>query len=116
MRPVTIGDLLSAARVLLAHADGDWPDVLQGLLDEADRADRLRRYAKPGGPMGGNGTLMSAALGRNPPPAPPPGNRRYLAAIAAVAAGLLARPDSLERLEGHGGQRAADAGNVEQPL
>lgn len=111
MRPVTHGDILAAARVLLSVPDAAWPATLQDLLDKAARADRQRQIAGALAAGSGNGTLMAAALARFPPVAPPVDTPRHLAALATVIAALLARS---ERLEGHCGQGSADAGNIEQ--
>ncbi|NBB98091.1 MAG: hypothetical protein GVY34_07960 [Alphaproteobacteria bacterium] len=111
MRPVTPGDILAAARVLLAQPGAEWDGVLAEMLDAATRADRFRLRHGRAHPLHGNGTLMSVATGQASPP--PAGDMRFLRAQGAVIAAILARS---ERLEGHGGERPADTGDVEQRL
>lgn len=82
MRPVTLGDLCAAARVLLAYPDRDWSQVAACLLAQADAAD-LHRLTH-GTSRYGNGTLMAASLSHAPPPAPAVADPRHLAALACV--------------------------------
>jgi hypothetical protein len=82
MRPVTLGDLCAAARVLLAHPDRDWPQVMATLLAQADAADHYRLTI--GTSQYGNGTLMAAALSAAPPSAPAIADQRHLAALETV--------------------------------
>ncbi|KPP95902.1 MAG: hypothetical protein HLUCCA05_04310 [Roseibaca calidilacus] len=82
---------------------------LARMLDHATRADQHRRRHGCAHPVYGNGTLMSAALRQAA--MPPAGDRQFLAAQGAVIAAILAR---LEGLESHGGQGAANTGDVEK--
>lgn len=111
MRPVTTGDILAAARALLARPEAEWPAVLARMLWDAERADRYRLCHGHAHPQHGNGTLMSVAYGQAL--TPPVGDRRFLAAQGAVIAAVLSLS---EGLEGHGGEGAADTGNVEERL
>lgn len=111
LRPVTPGDILAAARVLMGVEDRLWPAKMILMLARAERAERYRRRTGSAHPCDGNGTLMAVAHPQAPAPAA--GDRRFLAAMGAVIAAVLARS---ECLEGHCGQGAADAGDVEQRL
>jgi hypothetical protein len=110
-RPVTPGDILAAARVLIAVEDRLWPVKMAQMLTRAEAAERYRRRVCCAHPRFGNGTLMAVAHPQAP--TPEAGDRRFLAAMGAVIAAVLARS---ERFEGHGSERPADAGNVEQRL
>lgn len=78
MRPVTLGDICAAARLLLAHDQADWPAVMAALLQEAESG-------------AGNGTLMAASLRQAPPPPPPTDDPAHLRALLAVLQALVAR-------------------------
>lgn len=88
MRPVTLGDLCAAARVLLDHPDHTWPQIMADLLAHADHADQYRQTH--GNAHLGNGTLMGAALSFGPSPAPATADPRHLAALGAVIAAVIA--------------------------
>lgn len=63
MRPILHGDVIAAARVVLAAPAGLRERTCARLLQEADWADRFtRRLGKPH-PFWGNGTLRAAAQG-----------------------------------------------------
>ncbi|MCL1629343.1 hypothetical protein M3N55_11415 [Roseibaca sp. V10] len=109
MRPVTPGDIMAAARVLLLLPEEAWEKRLEAMLSQAEAAECHRTRTGRAHPRYGNGTLMSVATPQGAPPAM--GDRRFLAAMGALIAAVLARSESLE---GHGRQCAADAGNVEE--
>lgn len=106
---MTPGDILAAARVLIAVEDRLWPVKMAQMLMRADAAERYRCRMGRAHPRFGNGTLMAVA--QLQAPAPEAGDRRFLAAMGAVIKAVLA---GSERFEGHGGERPADAGDVEQ--
>lgn len=82
MRPVTLGDLAAAARVLLAQPEAQRPAAMAALIARAEAADRLRQAEGRHHPLYGNGTLMAAALAH--PRAEPvaPGGADFLACLA----------------------------------
>lgn len=91
MRPVLIGDVLAAARVLR-----DLPEEARGvelarLLAEADLADRIRKRTGRAHPRYGNGSLMAAALARQPGPEAFLSDPEMLDAVGRVVAALRAR-------------------------
>lgn len=88
MRPVTLGDICAAARVLLALPEARRPLAMKALIARADAADRARRTTGAAGQS--NGTLMSAAL-TLPQAAPEtPGAPEYLACLALAIEEVLA--------------------------
>lgn len=64
MRPILPGDLNAAARALLAVPADARPVLARRLLAQADAADRYRVRHRRAHPLWGNGSLQSAALGR----------------------------------------------------
>jgi len=91
MRPVLIGDVIAAARVLLAQSDAQWPDCVDRLIWRAHVADRYRRRLGKPHTNWGNGSLMAAAA-REPQIADEPflADLRYLRALACVLDRLIA--------------------------
>jgi hypothetical protein len=61
MRTVLMGDVIAAARVLLACAPVARQDLLARMIDLAEQADRYRKRSGRSHPEGGNGSLMAAA-------------------------------------------------------
>nr|WP_255618551.1 hypothetical protein [Roseibaca sp. Y0-43] len=94
---------------MLGVVESTWPATMARLLARAGVAERHRLRTGRAHPRYGNGTLMAVAEPQAPMPRA--GDRRYLAAQAAVITAVLAWS---EGLEGHGGQGAADAGDVEE--
>ncbi|MEM1064622.1 MAG: hypothetical protein AAGJ74_03895 [Pseudomonadota bacterium] len=84
MRRVTVGDSLAAARVLTVVPLRHQGWVILRLFCEAARADAHRRKTGRCHPVWGDGTLMTAALRRQPPPEPPLENAAFRAALIAV--------------------------------
>lgn len=91
MRPVTLGDLAAAARVLLAQPEGLRPAAMAALIARAEAADLLRRTEGRHHPVYGNGTLMAAALAH--PRADPlhPGAVDYLSCLALATEAALSQ-------------------------
>ena len=89
MREVTHGDIRAAARALLCQPSECWPILMQSFLTEAHIADCYRKRWGRAHPRLGNGTLMSVALARCPVAEPVASDQVYLAALAAVIAGVL---------------------------
>ena len=88
MRPVTLGDLAAAARVLLAQPEALRPAAMAALIVRAEAADSLRRSKGRHHPLYGNGTLMAAALA-HPTGEASPGALDYLACLALAAEALV---------------------------
>ena len=88
MRPVLIGDIIAAARVLIVVPRDDWDHTVAQLLGQARTADRYRRRFGRAHPAWGNGSVMAAASTW------PRGRERflsdatYLDALRAVIDGL----------------------------
>ena len=91
MRPILIGDLIAAARVVVLLPDPDRAAEVSRLLAEARVADRFRRRCGRSHPVWGNGSLMAAAsahprareaLSRDPD---------FLRALRHVIDGVLSR-------------------------
>ncbi len=90
MREITHGDIVTAARVLLARPEPDWPALVARMLAAAHTADCHRKALGRVHPRLGAGTLISVAMAFGPAPVPRPSDSRYLRALAAVAQGVLA--------------------------
>lgn len=93
MRPVLVGDILAAARVLMALPRGARDGALAEMLAEADLADRFRRRTGRAHPRFGGGCLMAAALARRPGPEPFPADAAFLDALSRVGAALAERAE-----------------------
>lgn len=88
MQPVWLGDAAAAARVLRERPEASWPWVLARMLAEARRAFAHHRALGRPHPRYGDGSLMAAALRRNPEPAPRLEDARFRRALMAVLAAL----------------------------
>jgi len=91
MRRVLHGDVVAAARVLLATAPERRPGLLGRMLREADAADAHRRATGRAHPVWGTGSLMSAALARTRAPEPYLDDPDYAGCMAQVFEALVAR-------------------------
>ena len=91
MRPVLVGDLIAAARVLRAEPAAARDGCIARLIAEADLADRSRKRLGRPHAVYGNGSLMAAALRRRPAPEPFLSDLAYLDALGRVIAALAAR-------------------------
>jgi hypothetical protein len=89
MRPVTLGDLAAAARVLLAQPEALRPAAMAALIARAEAADRLRQAEGRHHPLYGNGTLMAAALAHPQAGAPPPVGEDFLSCLALATEAAL---------------------------
>lgn len=89
MRPVTLGDLSAAARVLLAQPERLRPAAMAALIVRAEAADSLRRAEGRYHPLYGNGTLMAAALAHPRADPATPGGIDYLACLALATEAAL---------------------------
>lgn len=94
MRPVMIGDLLAAARVLRAQPPAARDAVIASLIAEADLADRWRGHTGRAHPRFGNGSLMAAALARRPAAEPFLSDPEWLDALGRVIVALRIRAKS----------------------
>lgn len=99
MRPVLIGDVIAAARVLAPLPRGQRAGALRALLARADLADRHRKRLGRAHPRWGNGSLMAAAHAEAPPPEPFLDDPAYLEALICVLWALRAR--RLRHLRAH---------------
>jgi len=70
VRPVLHGDVVSAARVLLAAPDAERGFLMKRLQRAAEVADVFRTHAGKNHPLFGDGTLASACGGRAKAPEP----------------------------------------------
>jgi serine O-acetyltransferase len=61
MRPILIGDVIAAARVLLARQEADWPECIARMLKQAVLAERYRDRFGRLHPLWGDGSLMAVA-------------------------------------------------------
>jgi hypothetical protein len=61
MRPVLIGDVIAAARVLFVLGEEHWTGCIDRLIWQAQVADRYRRRLGRPHPAWGNGSLMAVA-------------------------------------------------------
>ncbi len=91
MRQVLHGDVVAAARVLLAERPEARAGAFARLLAEADLADRWRRATGRAHPLHGDGSLMAAALAHRPRPEPFLSEADYLECLRVVIEGLIAR-------------------------
>jgi hypothetical protein len=91
VRQVLHGDVVAAARVLCVVPEAARPALLERLLDEAHWADLYRKRTGRAHPVWGDGTLMTAALRRDPPPEPTLSDRRYCGCLVQVLHAVLER-------------------------
>jgi hypothetical protein len=90
MRPLTLPDLMAAARLLCARPRPCWGALMALLLAETRTAEAWRQRMGRAHPRFGNGTLAACALARCPPPAPDLADPLFLHALATVLAAVLA--------------------------
>jgi hypothetical protein len=91
VRPVLHGDLVAAARALLAVAPRLRPGLARRMLRSAELADRHRRlYGRPH-PRFGGGSLMAAAAAWPMRPEPSLDDPDYLECLQSMLAALRAR-------------------------
>lgn len=96
MRRVLIGDVVAAARALLAVPRSQRPLLMRRILRAADLADRHRRErGRPHSRFGG-GSLMAASAAWSQRPEPFADDPDYLHALACVVAGLRQRVSCTE--------------------
>jgi hypothetical protein len=88
MRPVQLGDLEIAARVVATRPARDRHRVIKQLCDQAQLADEYRKECGKAHPRYGNGTLMSAAFKYPVPPRNALCHRGFLISLAALCAYL----------------------------
>lgn len=86
MLPLTTGDALAAARALFPHAPSRRPWVFARLCAEAHRAAAARDRSGRMHPRWGDGSLMAAALRRDPPGEPPLNDPDFRACLILVLA------------------------------
>ena len=84
MRRVTHGDAISAARVLLRVPGRRREWVLARMLREAGRADKWVRATGRAHPLWGDGSLMAAALRRQPVSEPSLDDAGYCLCLSLV--------------------------------
>ncbi len=89
MRQILVGDLLSAARALLAVDPVVREALMQRMLEEADTADRYRRRLGRGHAVFGSGSLMEVALRRQHRAEPFLSDPDYLDCLGIVIRGLI---------------------------
>lgn len=89
MRPVLHGDVMAAARVLVALPLSLRPVVMEQLLEQAAAADLFRKRLNRGHPEWGNGSLMGAAMKRNMAPEPFLDDPDYCRCLMLVISTLL---------------------------
>lgn len=91
MRTILLGDIVAAARVVLALSPTQHVEVIDSMLSEADVAHRYFKRFSRSHPQWGNGSLMGRAAllpqAREPFATAPD----YLVALRAVIDGLLRR-------------------------
>jgi hypothetical protein len=94
MRPVLLGDVVTAARALLKVAPSDRPRRLALLLSAADTAERHGRRAGRSHPRHGDGSLMAAALAYGASPEPSLEDADYCRCLVLVLFALAARAEA----------------------
>lgn len=83
-----LGDILAAARTLLAAPDPAWAELLRQTIKRAEAADRHRLATRAPHPEWGNGSLLDALHGSPRRPEPPLSDHRYIDALIAVLTDL----------------------------
>jgi len=91
MRRVLHGDVVAAARVLLAAPPPGRARLLARMLKEAEAADAHRRRTGRAHPLWGTGSLMSAASPRRRAREPYLDDPDYAACLAMVFDALVRR-------------------------
>lgn len=120
MRPVMMGDVIAAARVLCAARVGDRAALMRRLLRAASLADRHRRRTGRAHPAFGNGSLMAVARRRSSPAEPPLHDPAYLDCLCIVLAALRAdaavvQPRAQSRQRGTVGSSASRRASISSP-
>lgn len=101
MRPILMGDIIAAARVLLEHPVEEREAHAAAMIYHARIADKVRKRTGRPHRLWGNGSLMAAARLKPTQPEPFAGSPDYLAALMVVTKALLED----KRQFGHGGGR-----------
>ncbi len=91
MRRVLHGDVVAAARALLATSPAQRADLMTRMLAEAEAADAHRQRTGRAHPVWGTGSLMSAALSRPCAREPYLDDPDYAACLLQVFEALVAR-------------------------
>ncbi|MGY6409692.1 MAG: DUF7742 family protein [Alkalilacustris sp.] len=86
MRPLLHGDIVAAARALLALPESRWAETMTCMLTAAERADQYRKKRGKAHPRHGTGSLMAAAAAWPQVPEPALEDPDYLACLACVVA------------------------------
>jgi hypothetical protein len=97
MLPVLHGDVVTAARVLLAAPRPERGRMLARMLEEADWADAFRRRTGRIHRLWGDGSLRAAAAARPRAAEPPLDDPDYCRCLLLVFEALLARRAGLSR-------------------
>lgn len=88
MRPLLHGDLVAAARVLLASPPGRRESVMEALMAASEAADRYRKRLGRAHPRFGTGSLMAAAAAWPQAPEPMLDDADYLDCLACALSAL----------------------------
>ena len=115
MQPLVIGDVLAAARALLAVPPGRRAALCLRLYAEAERADAHRRRTGRPHPRWGDGSLMGAALRRRPPGEPALSDPAFRACLVAVLLAADRYPRAQDRQAGIDGSAASRAASISSP-
>ena len=91
MRGLHHGDVVAAARTLLASPAPERARLIRRIIVAADWADRHRRRHGRAHPRYGSGSLMAAAAAWPRKPEPLLDDPDYLGCLVCVLAALLAR-------------------------
>lgn len=118
MRRVTHGDVVTAARALLATEPAQRPQALVEMIRAAQAADRYtRRFRRPH-PFWVDGTLAAAAWCPGLPVEPTLGNPAYLDCLIAVLCALRQprdHPRTQEMQRGSVGSRSSRSIGISSP-
>ncbi|MDT8856307.1 hypothetical protein RNZ50_15030 [Paracoccaceae bacterium Fryx2] len=91
MRTVLLGDVVAAARALLAVPEAAQGPLLARMLDQAHVAHHVHKRLGRPHPEWGNGSLMARAAALPQAREPCASDPAYLAALRVVIEGLLRR-------------------------
>ncbi len=97
MRPLLHGDLVAAARALLAVPAAGRDAAMASMLAAADRADRYRKSFGRAHPRHGTGSLMAAAGAWQQPPEPGLDDADYIACLLCALAAIQGRREHAAR-------------------
>jgi hypothetical protein len=100
MRAPLLGDVVAAARSLMAVTQGERQRRLSQLMIAAETAERHRRRTGSSHLRHGDGSLMAASLAHGVVPEPSLGDRDYCLSLAMVLTELAASADSGLRSRG----------------